>query len=132
MAAAAGVLLAAVAMVVLLVGPVIETGSLTCSSAGTCAASSASQSLGWSGALAVPLIASALVLAGTVLARWTRLSVPVAGIGCLGLAVITLLGALSIGMFVVPADVAAGVAVLLIWQQRSPVPPPPAPVLPPA
>lgn len=119
MAAAAGVLLAVAAYVFLLVGPVIETGGLTCSPAGTCAATSATASLGWSGVLVVPLVASALVLAGAVLSRWTRLSLPVAGIGCLGLAVITLLGAFSIGMFVVPADLAAGVALLLMQQQRA-------------
>jgi hypothetical protein len=118
-AAAAGVLLAVATYAFLLLGPVIETGSLTCSPAGTCAATSASESLGWSGVLVVPVLASALVLAGVVLARWTRIWVPVAGIGCLGLAAITVLGALSIGMFVVPADLAAGAALLLIQQQRA-------------
>jgi len=58
-------------------------------------------------------------VAGAVLNRWSRLSVPVAGLGCLGLAVITFLGLLSIGAFLLPADLAAAVALLWISERRA-------------
>lgn len=121
MAAAISLVLVAAAMVFLLVGPVYTTAGISCSSAGPCTTSSGTSPLGWSGVLLVPLIAAGLVLIGAALNRWTALSLPVAGTGCLGLAVITFLGVFSIGMFLLPADAAAGVALLSIRQRRGSV-----------
>ena len=42
-----------------------------------------------------------------------------AGLGCLGLASVTFLGLFSIGVFLLPADVAAGLALLWIQQRRA-------------
>jgi hypothetical protein len=118
-AAGASLLLAAAAIVFLLVGPVYQIATGSCSSGGSCVTSSGTAPLGWTSVLLVPLVAAGLVLVGVVLNRWTPLSLPVAGLGCLGLAVITFVGVFSIGMFLVPADVAAGVAVLCIRERRA-------------
>jgi len=67
----------------------------------------------------VPVVAAGLVLTGVGLNRWSNLSVPTAAIGCLGLAVITFLGVFFIGMFLLPADAAAGVALHSIRQRRA-------------
>jgi hypothetical protein len=67
----------------------------------------------------VPLVAAGLVFAGVNLNRWTKLSLPVAGLGCLGLAVITFLGVFSIGVFLLPADLGAGVALVWIRERRA-------------
>jgi hypothetical protein len=118
-AGVASLLLTVVAIVYLLVGPIYQTAGGSCSSDGPCVRYSGTAPLAWSSILAVPLVAAGLVLAGVGLNRWSKLSLPVAGIGCLGLAVITFLGVFSIGVFLVPADVAAGVALLYIRQRRA-------------
>ena len=118
-AAAASLLSTVAAVVHLLLGPVDATRAESCSSAGPCVMYSGAESLPWNGVLLVPLVAAGLVLAGAVLNRRTALSLPTAGIGCLGLAVVTLLGVISIGVFLVPADVAAAVALLCMRQRRA-------------
>lgn len=116
-AAAASVLLVVAAVVYLAVAPIYQTDVVSCSSGGRCVSSSATAPLGWNTVMLVPLLATGLVLAGTVLHRWTRLSLPLTGLGCLGLVVITFLGVFSIGVFVLPADVAA-LAALLYMRRR--------------
>jgi hypothetical protein len=118
-AAAASLLLVVAAIVYLLVGPTYQTAGSNCSSSGSCVTFSGTESLGWSSVLLVPLVAAGLVLAGVGLNRWSKLSLPVAGLGCLGLAVITFLGVFSIGVFLLPADLAAGVALVWIRERRA-------------
>ena len=117
-AGAASLLLAAAAIVYLLVGPIYQTAGSSCSSSALCVTFSGTESLGWSSVLVVPLVAAGLVFVGVGLNRWTSLSLPVAGLGCLGLAVITFLGMFSIGLFLLPADAAAAVALLWIRERR--------------
>jgi hypothetical protein len=119
-AAAASLLLAVAAIGYLLVGPVYRTAGGSCSSDSGCITSSGTAPLGWSTVLLVPIVAAALVLAGAALSRRTRLSQAVAGLGCLGLAVITFLGVFSIGVFLLPADVAAGLALVWLGQAARP------------
>jgi hypothetical protein len=116
-AGAASLLLGVAAIVFLLVGPVYQTAGESCSPSGACITYNGTEGLGWNNVLLVPFIAAGLVLAGAVLNRWSHLSLPVAGLGCLGLGVITFLGLFSIGVFLFPADAAAGVA--LLWIRRS-------------
>ena len=118
-AGAASLLLAAGAIAYLLLGPIYETGGASCSSSGPCIYYSGTASLGWNSVLLVPLVAAAVVLVGAGLDRRTTLSFPVTGIGCLGLAVITFLGVFSIGMFLLPADVAAAIALASIRRRRA-------------
>jgi hypothetical protein len=118
-AGATCLLLVAAAIVFLLVGPVYQTSGVSCSSTGSCVTSGGTESLRWSSILLVPLIAAGLVLAGSGLNRWRKLSLPVASLGCLGLAGVTFLGLFSIGVFLLPADVAAGLALLRIQQTRA-------------
>jgi len=118
-AGAASLLLVVAAIVYLLVGPIYQTAGSSCSSSGSCVTFSGTEPLGWSSVLLVPLVAAGLVLAGVGLNRWTKLSLPVAGLGCLGLAVITFLGVFSIGVFLLPADLAAGVALVWIRERRA-------------
>jgi hypothetical protein len=118
-AGAVCVLLACAVVVFFLVGPVSTTQTASCSSDGPCVTSTGTSSLGWSDALVVPLVAAGLVLLGAALSRRTAFSLPVAGLGCLGLAVITLLGVFSIGLFLLPADAAAAVALRYIGQRRA-------------
>jgi hypothetical protein len=116
----ASLALAVAAIAFLLVGPVYQTAGGSCSSSGSCVTyRGGTAPLGWNSVLVVPLVAAGLVLVGVALDRWTKLSLPVAGLGCLGLAVITLAGAFSIGMFLLPADAAAGVALLWLQRQRT-------------
>jgi hypothetical protein len=117
-AGAASLVLAVAAVVYLLVGPIYQTAGSSCTSSGTCVTFSGTEPLGWSSVLLVPMIAAGLVLAGVGLNRWTSLSLPVAGLGCLGLAVITFLGMFSIGLFLLPADLAAGIALFWIRERR--------------
>jgi hypothetical protein len=118
-AGATSLLLVAAAIVFLLVGPVYQTSGVGCSSSGSCVTSGGTESLRWSSILLVPLIAAGLVLAGSGLNRWSKLSLPVTGLGCLGLAGVTFLGLFSIGVFLLPADVAAGLALPWIQQTRA-------------
>jgi hypothetical protein len=113
-AGTASFLLIVAAIVYLRIGPVYQTAGESCSSSGACVMYSGTKPLGWDSVLLIPLVAAGLVLVGVWLKRWTKLSLPVAGLGCLGLAAITFLGVFSIGMFLLPADVAAGVALLCI------------------
>jgi hypothetical protein len=115
-AGAASLLLAIAAIAFLLVGPVYLTAGSGCSSDGRCVNSIGTAPLAWSSVLLVPIVAAGLVLGGTALSRRTRLSEAVAGLGCLGLAVITFLGVFSIGVLLLPADVAAALA--LIWLRQ--------------
>jgi hypothetical protein len=119
-AGGASLLLGVAAIVFLLLGPVYQTAGESCSSSGACITYKGTEGLGWNSILLVPLLAAGLVLAGAVLNRWSSLSVPLAGFGCLGLAVITFLGLFSIGVFLFPADAAAGVALLWIRRSRAP------------
>jgi hypothetical protein len=107
------------AVVYLWVGPIYQTAGESCSSSGSCVTFSGTESLGWDSVLSIPLIAAALVLVGVVLNRWSKLSRPIAAVGCLGLAVITFLGVFSIGVLLLPADVAAVVAMLWIRERRA-------------
>lgn len=111
--------MAVAAVVYLLVGPIYATGGASCSSGGACITYSGTESLPWNSVLLVPVVAAGLVLTGVGLHRWTKLSLPIAGIGCLGLAVITFLGVFSIGVFLLPADAAAVLALLCIRQRRA-------------
>lgn len=106
-------------VVFLLVGPVYRTAGGSCSSGGPCVAYSGSAPLGWNDVLLVPLVAAGMVLIAGWLSRRTMLSLPVAGLGCLGLAVITVMGVVSIGVFLLPADAAAVVAFVCIRQRRA-------------
>lgn len=117
-AAAASLTLVMAALVYLQVGPIYQTIGRSCSSGGSCVTFSGTEPLGWSNVLLVPVVGAWLVLVGVGLNRWTRLSLPVTWLGCVGLAVITFLGVFSIGIFLLPADVAAGVALFCIQQRR--------------
>ncbi len=119
-AGAVSLLLAVAVVVFFLVGPIYTTQTASCFSNAPCVTSTSTSSLGWSDALLVPLIAAGLVLVGAGLSRWTAFSLPVAGLGCLALAVITFLGVFSIGMFLLPADVAAALALAYIARRRAP------------
>ncbi|MEO8899150.1 MAG: hypothetical protein ABI352_11045 [Candidatus Dormibacter sp.] len=120
-AAAASLLLAIAAMSYLVLGPVYVTGGGSCSSDAACVRYSGTAPLAWNSILVVPVVAAALVLAGAGLARRTGLSEAVTGLGCLGLAVVTFLGVFSIGMFLLPADVAACLALVWLRRRRSQV-----------
>jgi hypothetical protein len=96
-AGATCILLVTAAIVFLLVGPVYQTSGVSCSSSGSCVTSGGTESLRWSSILLVPLIAAGLVLAGSGLNRWSKLSLPVTSLGCLALAGVTFLGLFSIG-----------------------------------
>ena len=113
-AGAASVALATAAVLFFLLGPTYASSSEQCSSSGACHTSTATYPGSWSTILLVPLVSSLLVAGGTLLGRWTPISRAMEAFGCLGLAVITVLGALSIGTLFLPADVAAVVAVLLM------------------
>jgi hypothetical protein len=115
-AGAASLLLAGAAILFLLVGPIYATSGAACSSGGACVTYGGTEPLGWNSLLLVPLVSAALVLAGASLDRRTKLSTPIAGIGCLGLGTLTFLGVFSIGIFLLPADVAAGLALSCIQQ----------------
>ena len=117
-AGAASLLLAVAAVVFLLVGPAYQTAGVSCSSGGSCVTFSGTEPLGWSDVLLVPMVAAGLVLVGVALNRWTTLSLPVTGLGCAGLAVITVLGVFSIGVFLIPADVAAALALIIVRRRR--------------
>jgi hypothetical protein len=116
-AAAASFLLIVSAIVYLRVGPIYQTATESCTSSGSCITFGRTESLGWDSILLVPLMAAGLVLVGVWLKRWSKLSLPITGLGCLGLAVITFLGMFSIGMFLLPADIAAVVAILWIRER---------------
>jgi hypothetical protein len=116
-AGAASFLLVVAVIVYLWVGPIYQTAGESCSSSGPCVRFSGTEPLGWNSVLLVPLVAAGLVLVGVRLKRWSKSSFPVAGLGCLGLAVITFLGVFSIGVFLLPADVAALVAILCIRER---------------
>jgi hypothetical protein len=118
-AAAASFLLVVSAVVYLWIGPIYQTAGESCTSSGSCVTFSGTKSLGWDSVLSIPLIASGLVLAGVLLKRWSKLSLPITGLGCLGLAVITFLGVFSIGVLLLPADVAALVAMVWIRERRA-------------
>ena len=62
----------------------------------------------------MPLVSAVLVGGGALLSRQRPIYRAFAVPGCLGLAVITVLGAASIGILFLPADIAAAVAVLLM------------------
>jgi hypothetical protein len=110
-------LLVVCAIVYLRVGPIYQTLTESCTSSGSCVTFSGTESLGWDSILLVPLVAAALVLVGVWLKRRSTLSLPITGLGCLGLAVITFLGIFSIGVFLLPADIAAGAAILWIRER---------------
>jgi hypothetical protein len=119
-AGAASLVLAIAAIAFLLVGPVYLTAGSSCSSDGGCIYSIGTAPLGWSSVLLVPIVAAGLVLGGAALSRSTRPSDAVAGLGCLGLAVITFLGVFSIGVFLLPADAAAVLAFVWLRQRGQP------------
>ncbi len=118
-AGAASLLLGVAAVIFLSIGPLYQTAGVSCSSSGACITLNGSEGAGWHSIFLVPLIGAGLVLAGAVLNRWTNLSLPVAGLGCSGLAVITFLGLLSIGVFLLPTDAAAAMALLWISRRLS-------------
>ena len=118
-AGAASLLLGVAAIIFLSIGPLYQTAGVSCSSSGACVTFNGAAGAGWHGIFLVPLIAAGLVLAGAVLNRWTTLSVPVAALGCSGLAVITFLGLLSIGVFLFPTDAAAVLALVWISNRRA-------------
>jgi hypothetical protein len=119
-AATASLLLAGVAIAYLLLGPIYRSGGGDCSSGGACVTYSGTKPLTWNSILLIPIAAAGLVLAGVALSRRTRLSEALLGTGCLGLAVITFLGVFSVGMFLLPADAAAGLALTWIRQAKAP------------
>jgi hypothetical protein len=118
-AGAASFLLVVSAIVYLWVGPIYQTAGESCTSSGSCVTFSGTESLGWDSVLSIPLVAAGLVLIGVWLSRWSKLSRPIAGLGCLGLAVITFLGVFSIGVLLLPADIAAVLAMLWIRERHA-------------
>lgn len=113
----ASLVLAAAGVAYFLVGPTYAVSGEQCSAAGVCRSYSATHPGSWSTILLVPLLSALLVAGAAFLGRWKVVSRVLAASGCLGLAVITVLGALSIGSLFLPADIAAAGAVLLM---RSP------------
>ena len=118
-AGAASVALATAGVLFFLLGPTYASTSEQCSGSGACHTSSATYPGSWSTILLVPLVSSLLVAGGTLLGRRKQISRGMEAFGCLGLGVITVLGAVSIGILFLPAD-AAAVAVLLMRSSAIP------------